>query len=281
MADKTAIEWSDATLNLWFGCTQLSPACDHCYAMRWGPRLGVAWNGPPKRAADSAFAKILGYQRSSKRYNALHGRPRRVFINSLSDFFDNQAEQSWRDLACVDMEAACDVIFILVTKRPQNVSRMVPAHWIRGRWPTNVWLLVTAENQEWYNRRVAIAMTIPGLPWCGISMEPMLEPIHPGKSISLSAVERSNWARQHNPRPFDTVNELGWVIIGGESGPKARSMPPIEKVHEAARLLHAGGRAIFIKQMSQRDHPDTYKDISTFPPGLRVRLWPKSEGAAR
>lgn len=276
MADGTAIEWADATLNLWFGCTQVSPACDHCYAMRWGPRLGVKWNGPPKRAAESAFDRISGFQRSAKRYNALHSRPRRVFINSLSDFFDNQAEQGWRSRACLDMEFAPDVIFILVTKRPQLVARMVPPHWTKpGGWPANVWLLVTAENQVEYDRRVAHLLTVPGPTVRGISMEPMLEAIDPGQSISGSAVERAEWCSRHLKRPIaaSAVGALRWNIIGGESGRGARPMP-----YDSAQLITVRfgsiGIAVFVKQLSAADYPDTFKDYASFPPGLRRREHP-------
>jgi protein gp37 len=276
MADETGIAWCDSTINLWIGCTKLTAACDNCYAEKLGRRFGVEWNAPPVRTKQASWGKIPQYQRGAARFAKIHGRQRRVFINSLSDFFDNQAPQAWRDSACIDMEAAPDVVFILVTKRPQNVTKMVPKHWIHGGWPKHVWLLVTTENQKQYDLRLGWAFSIPGVPVIGVSMEPMLEPIHPFRSISLSARERAQWASEaiKRPVPVEDVGELSWAIIGGESGSKARPMPPIASVQQTTRLLRTNGRAVFVKQMSQRDFPDTYQDHSTFPAGLTDRRHP-------
>lgn len=278
MGDTTGILWCDSTINLWIGCTKLSPACDFCYAELLGRRFGVEWDAPPKKTGDASWSKIASYQRNAARYRAKHGRARRVFINSLSDFFDNQAEDAWRTTACLAFERAPDVVWILVTKRPQNVHKMVPAHWLkREGWPKNVWLLVTAENQREHDRRVAELLAIPGPAIRGISMEPMLELIHPGYSTIGSRYERAQWASRvlKRPVPHETAGELSWVIIGGESGKHARPMPPAADVATLATSYSAGGIAVFVKQMSQAEYPgDSYKDLERFPRGLRTRRHP-------
>lgn len=277
MADRSGIQWCDSSLSLWFGCTQLSRACDNCYAKAIAGRLKVEWNGVPRIAAESAWAKIPAWQRGAKRYAAKHGHPRRVFINHLSDFFDNLAEQSWRHRACTLMELAPDVIFILVTKRPQFVTRMVPAHWLkREGWPPNVWLLVTTEDQEQFDRRVAWLLTVPGPAVFGVSMEPMLEEIDPRWALATSAIERARRASQILKRPVqpDQIGRLGWSIIGGESGPRARPMPE-DSAREVISQMRLGGAAVFFKQRSQALHPKTYEDFESFPRSLQIREFPR------
>jgi len=276
MADVSKIEWTDSTINLWIGCTRVSAACDNCYAALLGRRFGVQWDGPPKRTGEASWGKIAAYQRGAARFIAKHGRPRRVFINSLSDFFDNQAEAAWRAAACVEMEAAPDVIFILVTKRPMLVGRMVPAHWMkREGWPKNVWLLTTAENQEEYDRRVAHLLTVPGAV-IGISGEPLLDDIMPSLSLSYSPRERAAWASRIIKRPVDPdrVNRLQWAIIGGESGRKARPMPPQLQIQRLIGTFDAAEVPVFFKQLSQREYTTTFKDFATFPPGFQIRRHP-------
>lgn len=274
MGDKTGIQWADSTLNLWIGCTQISPACDNCYAMRVAPRLQVPWNAPPKRTAASAWAKIAGYQRSAARFFAKHGRPRRVFINSLSDFMDNQALPAWQSEACAEFEAAPDVIWMLVTKRPQLVRRMVPVHWLReGGWPPNVWLLVTTENQVEYDRRCTALLDLP-VPVRGVSMEPMLEPIQAWAHYrgTEQIVKYLRIINGRKPLP-QHIRQLEWAIVGGESGRGARPLPP--SVRDTVGMIHGEGSAVFMKQLSQADHPATYSDYDTFPRSLQYREFPK------
>jgi protein gp37 len=273
VADNTGIEWADSTINLWIGCTEISPACDNCYARALAGRFGVKWNAPPVRTKEASWGKIAKYQRTAAKFIAANGRPRRVFINSLSDFFDNQAEDEWRWAACARMEAAPDVIFILVTKRPQLVSRMVPGHWMkRDGWPSNVWMLTTAENQTEYDRRVPWLLTLPAAV-LGVSMEPLLEIIGPFHSVSASNHERAAWVNTRLKGKLiiqpDDVGRLSWAIVGGESGAKARVMPSLWELTGMIGQLAASRVAVFVKQMSQREYPTTFKDRATFPRGLK------------
>jgi protein gp37 len=290
VADATGIEWCDATINLWVGCTQLSPACDHCYAMNWGPRLGVAWNGPPKRLKESSWGKIEAYQRGAERFYKQHGRRRRVFINSLSDFFDNKADPVWQVDACNRMEAAPDVIFILVTKRPQNVLKRVPVKWLKGGWPKNIWLLTTVENQEEANRRIPVVLNLKvraEISVVGVSMEPLLS------DVDLTAVRGLHWTvNALDPMANWIANDgsgcqpdyeamvgldrhrLDWIIIGGESGHKARRMGNAIPLIEFVQAMTGAAPSLFVKQLSQRDHPSTFKDFASFPPAMQIREFP-------
>jgi protein gp37 len=211
MGDNTNIEWCDSTANLWIGCTKLSPGCDNCYAERdWDLRKHrVQWGPHGARSyAKAGWALIRKYQRAAATtgVDPQLGRKRRIFVNSLSDFFDNHRSITWRDEAFALFEASPDVILILVTKRPENVAKMVPPRWMQpGGWPAHVWLLVTAEDQARADHRIPILIDLP-VPMVGVSAEPLLGPL----------VFKDEW-----------LERLGWVIVGGESGPKARPMHPV------------------------------------------------------
>jgi protein gp37 len=195
---------------LWIGCTKVSPGCDNCYAERdWDLRKHrVQWGPHGARSyAKAGWALIRKYQRAAAAtgVDPQLGRKRRIFVNSLSDFFDNHRSITWRDEAFALFEASPDVILILVTKRPENVAKMVPPHWMQpGGWPAHVWLLVTAEDQTRADHRIPILIDLP-VPIVGVSAEPLLGPIY----------FKDEW-----------LDRLGWVIVGGESGPKARPLHP-------------------------------------------------------
>jgi protein gp37 len=208
MAADTAIEWADSTANLWIGCTKLTPGCDNCYAEAdWDHRKHrVTWGPHGARSFCAAgWSLILKMQRRAAASNGVDpdlGRKRRIFVNSLSDFFDNHRSITWRDEAFRLFEACPDVILILLTKRPENVIRMVPEHWlIPGGWPAHVWLLTSAEDQQRYDHRWPILRDIPGPAVKGLSCEPLL-----GGII------------------LRDLMHLDWLIVGGESGPNARPM---------------------------------------------------------
>ena len=230
MSDKTKIEWAHSTLNLWYGCTQISPACDHCYAMRTVHRLklGVVWNGPPVKAIKERLAKIVAWHKGAARFVKRHGERRRVFINSMSDFFDKLAPQEWRDEAFLFFEEATGVDILLVTKRPQNIHKMVPKRWMEGGWPPHIWLIVTAENEEEAERRGATVFPLrekAAIKVVGASIEPMLEHINHGLLL---------WA--------------DWLIIGGESGGKfAREFKEIW-ARGLLALTRNTGQRFFFKQ---------------------------------
>lgn len=217
MAEHTNIEWCDSTANLWEGCAQVSPGCGDasgggCYAMVRNARFngGVAVNwGPhsPRKYVSAGWALIRKYQRAAAAtgVDPQLGRKRRIFVNSLSDFFDNHRSITWREEAFALFEASPDVILILVTKRPENVAKMVPPHWMQpSGWPAHVWLLVTVEDQTRADHRIPILLSLP-VPMVGVSAEPLLGPL----------VFKDEW-----------LARLGWVIVGGESGPKARPLHP-------------------------------------------------------
>lgn len=209
MAETTKIEWTDHTFNAWTGCTKVSPACDHCYAESWAKRSGIVeWgNHPRRRTSEAYWLQPLKWNGRAEK----EGVRRKVFCCSLADVFDNQAPTAWREDLWRLIWATPALDWLLLTKRPQNIVKMLPNH--TGRpWPyPNVWLGTTVENQEEAVRRIPHLLDVPATIKF-LSCEPLLGPIRfsdvPGfNRVSLSL---NNW----------------WVIAGGESGPGARVTNP-------------------------------------------------------
>jgi protein gp37 len=271
MAALTKIEWADSTANLWIGCSKLSPGCDNCYAERdWDLRKHrVTWGPHGNRSFCAAgWDLILRMQRRAANNNGVDpdlGRPRRIFVNSLSDFFDNHRSIVWREHAFRLFESCRDVILILLTKRPENVIRMVPEHWlVPGGWPAHVWLLTSTEDQERYDHRWPILRDIPGPTVKGISCEPLLGPI-----------------------ALRDLLHLDWVIVGGESGPGARPMHPDWACHLQEQCASVGVPFLF-KQWGEwiggsYNGPTLDGDHVTFPDWGRVPAhdWGQSQFSAR
>lgn len=204
MAEQTNISWTDATFNPWIGCTRVSPGCDRCYAARDNERRKwvSAWGAERKRT--KTWGDPLRWNKKAK----AEGVRRRVFCASLADVFDNQVPDEWRaDLW--ELIARCDSLdWLLLTKRPQNIAKMLPA--IRsdpmrfGTWPwRHVWLGTTAENQVEYDRRWPYLASVNASVRF-LSCEPLLGPI-----------------------VLDSRGPtVDWIITGGESGPGHRHIDP-------------------------------------------------------
>jgi protein gp37 len=203
MAEGSKIEWTDHTFNPWTGCTKITPGCDHCYAEAWSKRSGhVLWgNHERKRTTEAYWRAPAIWQKRAPEFAAAHHRRQRVFCASLADVFDNQAEKAWRRDLFELIRATPALDWLLLTKRPQNILKMLPEDWDDGY--GNVWLGTTAEDQTRYDDRWKHLSKVPAAIRF-ISYEPAIGPLR------LHAAER----------------QPDWVIIGGESGHGARPMNP-------------------------------------------------------
>lgn len=265
MGKTTGIEWAHSTFNPWVGCTKVSPACDHCYAESWAKGSGQAhlWQGERRRTSPSNWRGPVKWNREAER----DGVRRRVFCASLADVFDNQVPEEWRaDLfGLISVTPALD--WLLLTKRPQNIAKMLPPLWLHTdgtlAFP-NVWLGTTAENQAEANRRIPHLLAVPARVRF-LSCEPLLGPIRfadvPGfNRIGLSL---HGW----------------WVIAGGESGAGARPTHP-----NWARSLRdqckAGGVPFFFKQWGEW-HADALLNTDTAGncPPLRMKIGKAAAGS--
>lgn len=223
MAEETRIEWADHTFNPWIGCTKVSPACDHCYAEAQASRYWPGeqlWAGNRKRTSENNWRQPLKWNRQATEFRAKHGRPPMVFCASLADVFDNQVPEEWRrDLWSLIYETP-NLIWLLLTKRPQNIRKMLPANYLgltdRG-WPAmpNVWLGTTVENQAEADRRIPHLLAAPAAKRF-LSCEPLLGP------VDLDCWPESGCSRNW----LDDEGGIDWVIAGGESGREARPSHP-------------------------------------------------------
>jgi protein gp37 len=208
MAKNSAIEWTHHTFNPWWGCTKVSPGCKHCYAETWARRVGQDVWGPRasrREMSDSYWNQPLLWnsaaQRSSKRA--------RVFCASMGDVFEDRRDlDDRRNRLWGVIDATPYLDWLLLTKRPHRVSALAP---YGDRWPNNVWLGSTAENQKWLDKRMLELRELKARVLF-LSCEPLLGP------LDLTA-----WcaaARRGEARMVD------WVIAGGESGHHARPANP-------------------------------------------------------
>lgn len=224
MAELSKIEWTDHTFNPWTGCTKITPGCDHCYAESWAKRSGlVKWgNHDRKRTTADYWKAPLIWDRNATSFQARHGRRQRVFCASLADVFDNQAEAVWRSDLFRLIRATPRLDWLLLTKRPSNIAKMLPNDWGDGY--ANVWLGLTAEDQERFDQRWEHLARLPAAVRF-VSYEPAIGPL----SIAGAPVKPD------------------WLIIGGESGGNARPMKP-EWVTAIIDECRTFGTAPFFKQ---------------------------------
>jgi protein gp37 len=200
MSENSKIEWTDHTFNPWWGCTNVSPACDHCYAEAWAKRTGHAiWGKDSSR-------RFFGdhYWNEPLKWNAKAERDcvrRRVFCGSMCDVMEDRRDldpHRTRLYPLIERTPALD--WLLLTKRPQNFLRFLPPCWLKTP-RQNVWLMTTVESPA-YLWRIDALKTAPAVVH-GLSIEPLLEPI---------------------PTLGEHLDGIEWVICGGESGPQARPM---------------------------------------------------------
>jgi protein gp37 len=238
MGENTNIEWAHHTWNPWWGCSNVSPGCDHCYAEALDKRFGGGHWGPHaarRRTTLKNWKAPLKWDLAARSVGLRH----RVFTCSMADFFDNQVEPQWRAEAWDMIRVTPNLTWLVLTKRPQNIAAMLPDGWGQG-WP-NVWLGTSVENQDEADRRIPVLLSVPARKHF-LSCEPLLGPVD----------LHSKLCRETGSCPVCPVCfcAIDWVIVGGESGPDARPMNP-----QWARDIHAqcitSGAAFFFKQWGE------------------------------
>ncbi|MGC1494667.1 MAG: phage Gp37/Gp68 family protein [Sulfitobacter sp.] len=200
MAENSGIEWTDHTFNPWIGCTKISAACDHCYAeaLMEGRFNSGLWGPHADRRRTKTWGDPVKFQKKAK----AEGRRYRVFVASLADVFDNHKSilPEWRRDLWALIKSCPDLDFLLLTKRPENITRFLPDDWGNG-YP-NVWLGSTVEDQKAADRAKHL-IKVPAVVHF-LSMEPLLS------AVDLSGV----------------IHGLEWVITGGENGKLYRPVDP-------------------------------------------------------
>lgn len=201
MGKNSKIEWTNHTFNPWWGCTKVSAACKHCYAESWSKRVGQnVWGPKASRRffGDSHWSEPIKWNKEA----VTSRQRRRVFCASMADVFEDRRElDAWRTKLWTLIDETPQLDWLLLTKRPELVGELVP--W-GNKWPKNVWLGTTVEDQESADTRLQHLARWPATIRF-ISAEPLLGPI-----------DIQQWLG----------STIDWVITGGESGPKARPSSP-------------------------------------------------------
>ena len=209
----TKIEWAQETWNPITGCSKISEGCQNCYAERMAKRL-AGRSGYPK--ADP-FKVTFHPERLTQPHK--WKKPRMIFVCSMGDLFHEGVDPGWLTDVFGVMHRNPQHTFILLTKRPENV----PAHktWHRK----NIWLGVTAENQQRADERIPTLLKIPAAVRF-VSVEPMLGPVLLTDMEGADIYKRrwlEDWIVPGGDGGGDTPG-LDWVICGGETGRGARLM---------------------------------------------------------
>lgn len=289
MSDTTAIGWTDSTVNFWWGCTKVGPGCDWCYAEAWAKRCGHdVWGvGVDRRQIMSAPKLIAKLHSEAGKFYAEHGRRRRVFIQSMSDLFDKEVPAQWFADAWNLIDEATNLDIQIVTKRVSFVEKRLREIG-EYRWPKHVGLVISVVNQDEAERDIPRLTELKskfGIPWVGLSMEPLLGPVDLDvliyepcpNSLDKLPMDMSTGAYECCSKcDFTGVSDetaLDWVIVGMESGGNARHQPD----NHAQAIVNAcigAGVPVFVKQLSSgKAKPIT--DIEMFPEALRVRQFPE------
>ena len=288
MAENSNIEWCHHTFNPWIGCTKVGPGCDNCYAEADFDkrRHVVQWGAgqPRKRTAMSTWAMPLRWNAKAERLGVRY----RVFCASLADVFDNEVPAEWRHDLFDLIERTPHLDWLLVTKRIGNVRQMIPDRWSVCM-PPNLWLGITVVNQAEADRDIPKLLGLK-VSVRFLSMEPLLGPVDLVPYMGFRAIKcgcgfkRDEHFLVGATPKFEKCLECGkrtasfpaldWVIVGGESGPKARPMHP-KWTRDLRDQCAEAGVPFFMKQLSgERGKP--IKDIAQFPEDLRIREYPNA-----
>jgi protein gp37 len=239
MSARSKIEWTDRTWNPVTGCTKVSPGCDNCYAERFAERF----RGVPGHPFEHGFDIRLHPERLEQPF--FWRTPSRVFVNSMSDLFHRDVPNEFIVKVFDTMYFDGDDVFQVLTKRPERTRRFVPA--LYGAWRNegirnedrlpipNVWLGVSVESNEYAWRADMLRESPAAVRF--LSLEPLLGPVD---KVSFEGIH--------------------WVIVGGESGPRARPMQP-EWARDVRDRCAAAGIPFFFKQWGGVRKKETGREL--------------------
>lgn len=221
---QSAIEWTEVTWNPTTGCNRTSPGCDHCYALTLSKRLKAM--GQPKYQKDGILSTSgpgfgLSLHEDVLKLPFSWNSPKVVFVNSMSDLFHAEIPESFILKVFEVMNATPQHTYQVLTKRSKRLmelSNIIP-------WSSNIWMGVSVENQRYTFRARDLKKTSAHVKF--LSIEPLLGPV----SVDL--------------------DEIDWVIVGGESGPGARPVDP-QWVRDIRDDCHKTNTAFFFKQWGGR-----------------------------
>lgn len=273
MAENSKIEWTDHTFNPWIGCTKVSPGCAHCYAesqdARWKYTIdGWGKGRPRKRTSEANWKKPLQWNKKAEK----EGVRFRVFCASLADWLDDEVPVNWLADLLDLIRLTPNLDWLLLSKRPENFDvrleavmarpkldpdetwEMIHGWAMRNKYPQNVWIGTSVEDQARADVRITDLLWIPAKIHF-ISCEPLLE-----HTVIRPKLVEAIWGK----------DKVDWIIVGGESGPNARAFDS-----DWARSIRdectKAGTAFFMKQMG-----GVRKPFADIPDDLLIREFPLS-----
>jgi len=296
MSDKTGIEWADATWNPVTGCSKVSAGCKHCYAERDWARLSAP-RPTPNLYTGREFTDVQCHP--EKLDQPLRWtKPRRIFVNSMSDLFHPDVPSDFIQAVFSIMAKCPHHTFQVLTKRPDRMQALLTDWERRLTFPSNprtavlpnVWLGVSIEDQDTADKRIPMLLGTPAAVRF-LSVEPLLGPVdltricienHATLGTFANVLLGHQWDESAydgggQPLESDPPNtaRIDWVIVGGESGPKARPMHP-----DWVRSLR--------DQCEERGIPFLFKQWGEYLPGLdssneqidaaRTGVWVRQSG---
>lgn len=275
MADHTNIEWCDATLNLWTGCTKVSDGCKFCYAenMRDNRLKLGEWGPSGTRREVKSWRSTL--EKISKRAKS-ENRRLKVFCQSMSDTFEGpetmggEDSYNWQTVRWLQdrlfeaMWCHPELDFLILTKRPENALRYFEATYqsgYEGQISPNIWIGTSVEDQKTADERIPRLLAIPAAVRF-LSCEPLLGPVNLSSlCVQLHRVGETTewlntftgeveWEYEYSGGKYYHETEIHWVIVGGESGPNARPMNP-DWARSLRDQCQAAGVPFFFKQWGE------------------------------
>jgi protein gp37 len=254
MSDNSAIEWTDATWNPVRGCNKISPGCKHCYAERFAERF----RGVKGHAFEQGFDLRLVPEKLTAPLK--WGKPKKIFVNSVSDLFHEGIPEDYIRQVCEVMRMADWHTYQVLTKRSDRMRDLLNGPLSEFAGLEHVWWGVSVEDRRYGLPRIADLRQVRGakMPW--LSIEPLLEDL--GR-FSLKGI--------------------GWVVVGGESGPGARPMDA-DWVRQIRAQCDEQGVPFFFKQvggvfkgktgreLDGKTYDDYPEATANDPPTRRIRL---------
>lgn len=260
MAENSKIEWTHHTGNLWWGCAKVHAGCDNCYAETLSKRTGSDIWGSDKarKATKSVWSDFLKWQAMAADAGEVH----RVFVGSMMDIFEKPMPViNWQGLPIIqdgnqittenlrakfffEIVPNCpNLQFLLLTKRPSNINKMIPNSWLAGA-PENVMFGTSVSDQDTFKTLAPQLKKVNGYRF--LSIEPQLAPIFLYK---------------------EDLKGIDWVIQGGESGAKRRHFST-DWAYSMRDDCMAYGVPYFFKQIDK---------VQQIPGDLMIRQFPKTQ----
>lgn len=293
MGDKTKIQWSEASWNCLVGCSRVSSGCTACYAERSAHRLAAMgikqYDGITKKVGgEIRWTGEVRFVESALDLPLRWKKPRRIFVNSMSDLFHEKVRDEWVAAIFAVMFLARQHTYQILTKRPERMRNWM--QWFMrqpdqagvlldalgdlgidakvgqaapGPWPKpHIWLGTSVEDQATANERIPLLLQTPAaVRW--VSYEPALGPV--------------DFEHIRMPHGVVEVNDgllpgIDWTVVGGESGPGARPFD-LAWARQTIAQCRAAGVPVFVKQIGA--HP--WWDGIGSPPPEHVYLSPGAE----